>query len=157
LHDMIIHSMTENIKECRWIFWKRLPGRFTRTLGWCRYTHVPADLRSILTLEVPLIVVIASRDLPVKEVMNLVPGAIIELPKLADEELEILVNNKPIGLGNAVKVGENFGIRVTYVGNLKDRIKALADPEAVKPDAMSVPDDHAAAALAEELLAGQAN
>lgn len=116
---------------------------------------MPADLNSILRLEVPLIVVIASRDLPVKEVMNLVPGAIIELPKLADEELEILVNNKPIGVGAAVKVGENFGIRVTYVGDLRHRIKALgasqAGPPATEPRATG--SDTAAAALAEELLA----
>ena len=89
-----------------------------------------ARLNSILKLEVPLIVVIASRDMPVKEVMNLAPGAILELPKLADEELEILVNNKSIGLGTAVKVGENFGIRVTYVGDLKHRIDALSDQSA---------------------------
>src|SRR5262249_41043719 len=86
---------------------------------------VPADLKSILRLEVPLIVVIAGRVMPVKDVMNLSPGAIIELPKLADEELEILVNNKPIGAGRAVKVGENFGIRVNFLGDLKDRIAAL--------------------------------
>lgn len=108
-----------------------------------------------MTLEVPFIVVIASRDLPVKEVMNLVPGAIIELPKLANEELEILVNNKAIGLGNAVKVGENFGIRITYVGNLKDRIRALGDPPPAAP--IAVPGTHVSKtpALAEELLAGQ--
>ena len=53
------------------------------------------------------------------------PGAILELPKLADEELEILVNDKPIGLGRAVKVGENFGIRVCYIGNRQERIAAL--------------------------------
>lgn len=86
---------------------------------------MPADLKSIMKLEVPLIVVIASRELAVKEVMSLAPGAILELPKLADEELEILVNNKPIGLGRAVKVGENFGIRVTYVGDLKQRVNAM--------------------------------
>lgn len=129
--------------------------RLNGTRRKCRYIDVPADLRSILTLEVPFIVVIASRDLPVKEVMNLVPGAIIELPKLADEELEILVNNKPIGLGNAVKVGENFGIRITYVGNLKDRIRALGEPAASESNASSASDGTAAAALAEELLAGQ--
>ena len=99
--------------------------------------------------------VIASRDLPVKEVMNLVPGAIIELPKLSDEELEILVNNKPIGLGNAVKVGENFGIRITYVGNLTDRIRALGEPASNESDAAPASDATAAAVLAEELLAGQ--
>jgi flagellar motor switch protein FliN len=96
-----------------------------------------ARLDSILKLEVPFIVVIASRDMPVKEVMNFAPGAILELPKLADEELEILVNNKPIGLGTAVKVGENFGIRVSYVGDLKNRIDALgaSSSERVSTDA----------------------
>jgi flagellar motor switch protein FliN len=86
---------------------------------------MPAEANAILGLEVPLIVEIGSRDLAVKEVMNLAPGAILELPKLADDELEILVNNKPIGVGRAVKVGENFGVRLTYVGDLQQRIKAL--------------------------------
>src|SRR4051794_22925493 len=94
---------------------------------------MPADLNSIFKLEVPLIVVIGSRKMPVKEVMNLAPGAILELPKLADEELEILVNNKPIGMGTAVKVGENFGIRITYVGDLRDRIAALGPDDESAP------------------------
>jgi flagellar motor switch protein FliN/FliY len=96
---------------------------------------VPADLTSILKLEVPLIVVIATRMMPMKDVVNVTPGSIIELPKLADEELELLVNNKRIGSGNAVKVGENFGIRVTYVGDLKDRIAALGGTASATADA----------------------
>lgn len=92
---------------------------------------MPADVKSIMSLDVPLIVVIGTRDMPVKEVMNLAPGAILELPKLANEELEILINNKPIGLGAAVKVGENFGVKITYVGDVKDRIKALAAAKTV--------------------------
>jgi flagellar motor switch protein FliN/FliY len=86
---------------------------------------VPADLDAILKLEVPVIVQIANRTMPFEDVMSLAPGAIIELPKKADAELEILVNNKQIGLGSAVKVGENFGIRINTVGNVKDRIQAL--------------------------------
>lgn len=86
---------------------------------------VPADLASILSLEVPLIVVIAQRDMPVREVINLAPGAILELPKAADEDLEVLVNNKPIGAGRAVKVGEHFGVRITYVGDVDQRIDAM--------------------------------
>lgn len=83
-------------------------------------------LASILGLEVPLIVVLGERRMRLAEVVALVPGAIIELPKGSEEELELLVNNKAIGTGVAVKVGENFGIRITYVGNLKQRIAALA-------------------------------
>lgn len=59
------------------------------------------------------------------EVLSLVPGAIIELPKSSDEELDLLVNNKQIGVGTAVKVVENFGIRISFIGDLKQRIEAM--------------------------------
>ncbi len=87
---------------------------------------MPADLKTILKIEVPLIVQIGSREMPAQEVMSLAPGAIVELAKLADEALEILVNNKLIGFGRAVKVGENFGIRVCSIGDARHRIAALA-------------------------------
>ena len=92
-------------------------------------------LRTILTLEVPVIVQIAERVMTVDDVTSMAPGAIIELPKSADDDLEILVNNKVIGTGTAVKVGENYGIRVSFVGDLGDRIAAMgADTEPEDPD-----------------------
>lgn len=90
---------------------------------------MPADLQSILSIEVPIIVQIGSRRMHVGEIMSLAPGAIIELPKDADDELEVLVNNKPIGLGSAVKVGENFGVRISCIGDVEDRIRAMGQPE----------------------------
>lgn len=72
----------------------------------------------ILDLEVPLIVQIASRSMLVKEVVALEQGSIIEFPRSADQDLEILINNKSVGSGNAVKVGENFGIRINAIGDL---------------------------------------
>ena len=86
-----------------------------------------SNIESILTLEVPVIVEIARRMMSVEEVVAMVPGTIIELPKLADDDLEILVNNKQVGMGAAVKVGENFGIRISYIGDLTQRIAAMAD------------------------------
>lgn len=85
----------------------------------------PTRLETVLKLEVPVIVHIATRVMRVEDVMNIAPGAIIELPKRAEDELDILVNNKTIGHGRAVKVGENFGIRVSYIGDLEQRVKAL--------------------------------
>ncbi len=90
---------------------------------------MPADIKAILQLEVPLIVQIAVRTMTVEEVTSLVPGAIIELPKPADDELELLVSNKTIGAGTAVKVGENYGLRVTYIGDLQERITAMANED----------------------------
>lgn len=85
-----------------------------------------SDIRSILKLEVPLIVRIAERAMHVDEVVQWVPGMIIEMGKHADEELELLVNNVAVGCGSAVKITENFGIRISYVGDLRERIDAIS-------------------------------
>jgi flagellar motor switch protein FliN/FliY len=89
-----------------------------------------SDLSALLRLEVPVIVRLGERTMTLNEVLGLVPGAIIELPKNADEELDLLVNNKQIGTGTAVKVVENFGIRISYIGDLKARIEALGGKDA---------------------------
>ena len=86
---------------------------------------MPADVTAILKLEVPLIVRLGERQMTLAQVISLVPGVIIELPKSAEEELELLVNNKRLGLGTAVKVGENFGIRITQIGDIKSRVEAM--------------------------------
>jgi len=63
--------------------------------------------------------------MPVAEVMRLAVGAIVEFGKSADDDLELMVNNKLIGMGSAVKVGENFGIKISKIGPIKDTIKKL--------------------------------
>ncbi|MFN7021164.1 MAG: FliM/FliN family flagellar motor switch protein [Phycisphaerales bacterium] len=85
-----------------------------------------SDLRAIMSLEVPLIVLLGEREMRTSEVLSLVPGAIVELTKAAEEELTLLVNNRPIGTGVAVKVGENFGIKITFIGDLRERISAMS-------------------------------
>jgi flagellar motor switch protein FliN len=88
-----------------------------------------ADIHRILRLEVPLIVQIAERKMPLAEVTSLTHGSIIELPKQISEELDVLVNNTRIGAGRAVKVGENFGVRLTQVGAVTDRVAAMGTRE----------------------------
>ncbi|MGF1634417.1 MAG: FliM/FliN family flagellar motor switch protein [Phycisphaerae bacterium] len=85
-----------------------------------------ADLNRILSIEVPVIVKLAERRLKLSEVMRLGTGAIIEFEKDSEEPLQLLINNKTIGIGEAVKVGENFGIRITQIGELRDVIEALS-------------------------------
>jgi flagellar motor switch protein FliN/FliY len=79
----------------------------------------------ILHLSVPVIVVLAERKLAISEVMRLGIGAIIEFHKSSDEPLELRVNNKPIAQGETVKVGENFGLRINRMGDLKTVIRSL--------------------------------
>lgn len=86
------------------------------------------NLTQILKLEVPVIVRMGERKMSVRDVVALMPGAIIELPKNADADLDLLVGNKQIGCGQAVKVGENFGIRLTFVGDISRHLESSLDP-----------------------------
>lgn len=83
------------------------------------------ELARILQLQVPVIVRLAERRILLSEVMRLGTGAIIEFFKRHDEPLELLVNNKPIAVGETVKVGENFGLRISQIGDVKQIIQAL--------------------------------
>jgi flagellar motor switch protein FliN/FliY len=93
------------------------------------------DVQSILQLRVPVIVRIAQRQMSLSQVMDLAPGAMLELPRPADEPLDLMVNNKLVGRGEAVKVGENFGLKVNLIGDADERIRALGpgdDDDAVE-------------------------
>ncbi len=86
---------------------------------------------SVLKLEVPIIVRLAERQMTVEDVVGLAPGALIELPKTAEAELDLMVNNKVVGRGTAAKVGENFGIRITFIGDVRSRLDAALGTTAV--------------------------
>ena len=64
-------------------------------------------------LPIPVTVRIASKSARLQEILQLQPGSIIELPKRADEELDVMINSTVIAKGQAVKVGENFGVKIT--------------------------------------------
>jgi len=83
------------------------------------------EVARICRLSVPVLVTLAQRNIPLALTLDWTAGSIIEFDVPADSELRLVIANKPIGLGYAVKVGENFGLRVTYVGDVAERIKAL--------------------------------
>ena len=83
------------------------------------------DINRILRVNVPVIVKLAERKINLKEVLQLGNGSIIEFFKSSGNELDLLVNNKIIATGVAVKVGENFGLRLNHVGEVRDRLIAI--------------------------------
>jgi flagellar motor switch protein FliN/FliY len=83
------------------------------------------DVHRLLAIEVPVIVQLGIRRMTVGEVMRLGVGAIVEFGKSAEEELDLLANNIGIGKGHAVKVGENFGIKISSIGSVKETIRKL--------------------------------
>ena len=111
------------------------------------------EVEAILKLRVPVIVRLAHCQLPMREILEFGPGSIIELPKDSDDHLELMVNNKTIGAGTAVKVGENFGLNVKSIETLNDRVNALGPNtnNQATPEDDGVADDEAAL-LAEQFL-----
>ena len=83
------------------------------------------DVKTILSLEVPVVVVLAERTMTVGEVLGLRPGTILEVDKSAEEDLSLRINNRDVGSGTAVKVGENFGLRVEEIGSQASRVEAM--------------------------------
>jgi len=83
------------------------------------------DLGRILKLQVPVIVKLAERRFSMAEVLRIQTGAILEFSKSSDEPMELMINNKSIAVGEAVKVGENFGIRITQIGDVKQIIASM--------------------------------
>ena len=58
----------------------------------------------------------------IKEILEFSPGTIVELDKLAGEPIDILVNGKHIAKGEVVVIDENFGVRITDIVSVEDRI-----------------------------------
>jgi flagellar motor switch protein FliN/FliY len=85
------------------------------------------EVSRILHMEVPVIVKLAERKLSMQEVLRLGVGAIIEFYKSSDEPLELMINNRPIGFGDAVKVGENFGLKISQIGDVKQVIRSMGN------------------------------
>ncbi len=71
------------------------------------------DLSLVLDVPVQLSVELGKRTIPIAEIISLGPGSIIELGKAAGEPLDVLVNGKLVARGEAVVVGEKYGIRIT--------------------------------------------
>lgn len=80
-----------------------------------------------LILDVPLdvSVVLGRTKKSIKDILNLSTGSLIELDKLAEEPVEVLVNGKKIAYGEVVVVDENFGVRITSIVSGAERIKSL--------------------------------
>lgn len=84
-----------------------------------------ADVSRILAMSVPVAVTLAERNMSIESILDMTVGTIIEFDVPFDAELTLLVGGHPVGCGQAVKVGENFGLRVNRIGSVETRISAM--------------------------------
>lgn len=61
----------------------------------------------------------------ISDILNMTPGSVIELDKMAGEPVDILVNGKLIAKGEVVVIDENFGVRITEIISSAGRVHSL--------------------------------
>jgi flagellar motor switch protein FliN/FliY len=61
----------------------------------------------------------------IQDLLNLSPGSVIELDKIAGEALDILINGRLVARGEAVVVNDKFGIRISDIVSPSERIARL--------------------------------
>ncbi len=91
--------------------------------GEARKSHDNIDL--ILDVPLEISVILGRTKKSIRDILNLGNGSLIELDKLADEPVEVLVNGKVIAEGEVVVVDENFGVRINNIVSGTERIKSL--------------------------------
>ncbi len=79
----------------------------------------------LLDVPVEIVAVLGRKKMLLRDILDLGPGALIELDKLAGENLDILVNGKIIARGEVVVVDENFGLRITEIVSPQERVKNI--------------------------------
>ena len=88
--------------------------------------HEHPDLDVILDIPVTISMEVGNTSIPIRNLLQLNQGSVIELDRLAGEPLDVLVNGMLIAHGEVVMVNEKFGIRLTDVISPSERIRKLA-------------------------------
>ena len=83
------------------------------------------DIHRVLDIPVQLTVELGRKKVPIKHVLQLGQGSIVELDKLAGEPMDVLVNGYLVAQGEVVVVNNKFGIRLTDVVTPSERLRRI--------------------------------
>lgn len=85
------------------------------------------NISLIMDVKLPVKVRIGKKKMLLKDVLNMDIGSVIELNQLANDPLEILVDNNVIAQGEVVIVDGNFGVQITTIGTKRERLAKLKE------------------------------
>ncbi len=87
--------------------------------------NVPRELEFLYDVPLQVSVEVGRTRILLKDLLTMGEGYVVELDKLINEPLDLYINSRLIAKGEAVKVGDKFGIRLTEVISQSDRIEHL--------------------------------
>lgn len=82
-------------------------------------------LEFLKDLQLNVYIELGRTQMQIKEILELERGYVIEVDKLASEPVDIYVNNKKIAEGEVVVIDKHFGIRITNLNEVNNRLKGL--------------------------------
>lgn len=86
---------------------------------------IPRNLDLIMDVPLEFTVVLGKSRRTIKDILSLGAGSVVELDKMTDEPLEILVNGKLVAEGEVVVINESFGIRITNILSKEERVRNI--------------------------------
>jgi flagellar motor switch protein FliN/FliY len=89
-------------------------------------TSTGNDINMILDIPVQLTVELGRMRIPIKHILQLAQGSVVELEALAGEPMDVLVNGYLIAQGEVVVVNDKFGIRLTDIVTPSERMRRLS-------------------------------
>jgi flagellar motor switch protein FliN/FliY len=102
------------------------PANFTNFAATEGLTGAGNDLNMILDIPVQLTVELGRTRIPIKHILQLAQGSVVELDALAGEPMDVLVNGFLIAQGEVVVVNDKFGIRLTDIVTPSERMRRLS-------------------------------
>ena len=102
------------------------PASFTNFASTEGLTGAGNDLNMILDIPVQLTVELGRTRIPIKHILQLAQGSVVELDALAGEPMDVLVNGFLIAQGEVVVVNDKFGIRLTDIVTPSERMRRLS-------------------------------
>ena len=79
----------------------------------------------LLDISLPVTVELGRTRMMIRDILQLAPGSVLELDKLAGEPVDIMINEKSIARGEVVVIDENFGVRLTSIVTPSERLMNL--------------------------------
>jgi flagellar motor switch protein FliN/FliY len=90
------------------------------------HTGAGNDINMILDIPVQLTVELGRTRIPIKHILQLAQGSVVELDAMAGEPMDVLVNGYLIAQGEVVVVNDKFGIRLTDIVTPSERMRRLS-------------------------------
>jgi len=100
-----------------------LPGTTTGQTSWIDSND--PSVQRLLDVPIEVTIELGQTELSIRRILEIGPGSIIELDRMAGEPVDLVVNDKVIAQGEVVVIEENFGIRITHLVTPEERARPV--------------------------------